>query len=286
MPRRASSGVSAFVGVVLASTCAGLIAAKPPLDRTAERWIEQTRTKLTLDEKIGQLIVPSFESAYLSTDSDTFDELSRLVREYHVGGFHVFGASIAAPPVLLNPSYGTVILGQPFSAASLVNRLQGLSPVPLLNTADFEAGVGFRISGGTVFPRQMAMGAIAGDAAARLIREEARITAVEARAIGVHVNFAPLADVNNNPRNPVINTRSYGEDPGRVAILISIGLADRGAEPHVHSGAAQALSAGDGHRIVRPHAAIRPRRRPGAGAALRRDRRGSVRSRQFGERAS
>jgi beta-N-acetylhexosaminidase len=221
MRRRALLYLSAFVGVVLASAYAGLIASKPPLDRTAERWIEQTRKKLTLDEKIGQLIVPSFESAYLSTDSDTFDELSRLVREYHVGGFHVFGASIAAPPVLLNPSYGTVILGQPFSAASLVNRLQGLSPVPLLNTADFEAGVGFRISGGTVFPRQMAMGAIAGDAAARLIREEARITAVEARAIGVHVNFAPLADVNNNPRNPVINTRSYGEDPGRVAILVA-----------------------------------------------------------------
>jgi beta-N-acetylhexosaminidase len=221
MRRRACPSLSAFVGVALASACAGLVAAKPALDRTAERWIEQTRKKLTLDEKIGQLIVPSFESAYLSTDSDTFDELSRLVREYHVGGFHVFGASIAAPPVLLNPSYGTVILGQPFSAASLVNRLRGLSSVPLLNTADFETGIGFRISGGTVFPRQMAMGAIAGDAAARLIREEARIPAVEARAIGVHVNFAPLADVNNNPRNPVINTRSYGEDPGRVATLVA-----------------------------------------------------------------
>jgi beta-N-acetylhexosaminidase len=221
MRRRVSAYLSVLLGVVLASTYAGPIATKPTLDRTAERWIEQTRKQLTLDEKIGQLIVPSFESAYLSTDSDTFDELSRLVREYHVGGFHVFGASIPAPPVLLNPSYGTVILGQPFSAASLVNRLQALSSVPLLNTADFEAGVGFRISGATVFPRQMAMGAIAGDAAARLVREEARITAVEARAIGVHVNFAPLADVNNNPRNPVINTRSYGEDPDRVATLVA-----------------------------------------------------------------
>jgi hypothetical protein len=113
MRRRASPCLSAFVGVALASTCAGLVAATPALDRTAERWIEQTRKKLTLDEKIGQLIVPSFESAYLSADSDTFDELARLVREYHVGGFHVFGASIAAPPVLLNASYGTVILGQP-----------------------------------------------------------------------------------------------------------------------------------------------------------------------------
>ena len=70
-----------------------------------------------------------------------------------------------APSVLLNPGYGTVILGQPFSAAFLINRLQALSAVPLLNTADFETGVGFRIFGATQFPRQMAMGAIAPAAA-------------------------------------------------------------------------------------------------------------------------
>ena len=130
------------------------------LDRAAERWVEQTLKKLTADEKIGQLIVPSFESNFLSTDSDTFDTLTRLVRDYHVGGFHVFGASMPAPSVLLNPGYGTVILGQPFSAAFLINRLQAMSTVPLLNTADFETGVGFRIFGATQFPRQMAMGAI------------------------------------------------------------------------------------------------------------------------------
>ncbi len=189
------------------------------LDRAAERWVEQTLKKLTLDEKIGQLILPSFESNFLSTDSDTFDQLSRLVREYHVGGFHVFGASMPAPAVLLNASYGSVILGQPFSAAFLVNRLQSMSNVPLLNTADFETGVGFRIFGATAFPRQMGMGAINPGDDVRLVREEARVTGLEARAIGVHVNFAPVADVNNNPRNPVINTRSYGEDPARVAAL-------------------------------------------------------------------
>ena len=190
------------------------------LDRAAERWVEQTMTKLTPDEKIGQLIVPSFESNFLSTDSETFDTLTRLVRDYHVGGFHVFGASMPAPSVLLNPGYGTVILGQPFSAAFLLNRLQALSNVPLLNTGDFETGVGFRIFGATTFPRQMAMGAIAPGDDVRLVREEARITAIEARALGVQVNFAPVADVNNNARNPVINTRSYGEDPSRVATLV------------------------------------------------------------------
>src|SRR6185295_152312 len=90
------------------------------------------------------------------------------------------------------------------------------------NTADFETGVGFRIFGATQFPRQMAMGAIAPGEGhdLRLVREEARITAIESRALGVHVNFAPVADVNNNPRNPVINIRAYGEDPARVAALV------------------------------------------------------------------
>ena len=212
-----------FAAVLLLVAAAALVAApRDPftLDRDAERWVDDTFKKLTADEKIGQLIVPSFESNFLSTDSDTFETLSRLVREYHVGGFHVFGASMPAPSVLLNAGYGTVILGQPFSAAFLINRLQALSTVPLLNTADFETGVGFRIFGATAFPRQMAMGAIAGADGERLVREEARITALEARAIGVHVNFAPVADVNNNPRNPVINIRSYGEDPSRVAALV------------------------------------------------------------------
>ncbi len=191
------------------------------LDRAGEQWAADTLKKLTLDEKIGQLIVPSFDSGFISTDSDTFDALARLVREYHVAGFHVFGSSVPAPPVLLNPGYGTVILGQPFSAAFLINRLQSMSTVPLLNTADFETGVGFRIAGATAFPRQMAMGAIAGADAVRLVREEARITAIESRALGVQVNFAPVADVNNNARNPVINIRSYGEDPQRVGALVA-----------------------------------------------------------------
>ena len=98
----------------------------------------------------------------------------------------------------------------------------------MLVTADFETGVGFRMAGATNFPRAMAFGA-AGDP--RLAYEAGRITAVEARAIGVHVNFAPVVDVNNNPRNPVINTRSFGEDPttvGRLAAAYVEGLAAGG----------------------------------------------------------
>jgi beta-N-acetylhexosaminidase len=218
MPRRL---LAACIGVLVVVSVP-IAAPRDPftLDRAAERWVEQTLKTLTPDAKIGQLIVPSFESNFLSTDSDTFELLTRLVRDYHVGGFHVFGASQPAPSVLLNAGYGTVILGQPFSAAFLINRLQAQAAVPLLNTADFETGVGFRIFGATAFPRQMAMGAIPGADGLRLVREEARITAVESRALGVQVNFAPVADVNNNARNPVINIRSYGENPERVGALV------------------------------------------------------------------
>jgi beta-N-acetylhexosaminidase len=212
-----------FIVVAVVLACAVIEAARDPftLDRDAARWVEQTLKKLTPDEKVGQTIVPSFDSTYLSSDTDIYDQLVRLARDYHVGGFHIFGGTEPIPSVLLNSSYGSVILGQPLAAASLVNRLQDVAAVPLLNTADFEAGVGFRISGATVFPRQMALGAIAGADGARLVREAARITGVESRAIGVHVNFAPLADVNNNARNPVINTRSYGESPSHVGELVA-----------------------------------------------------------------
>jgi beta-N-acetylhexosaminidase len=173
---------------------------------------------MSLADKVGQLVVSSISSTYLSSDTETFDTLSRKVRDLHLGGFHVFGGAEPIPNVLLNNNYGSVILGQPLEAASLLNRLQALSTIPLLNTADFEAGVGFRIQGATVFPRAMAVGAAADE---RLAFDAARITALEARALGVHVNFAPIADVNNNPRNPVINTRAFGEKPDAVGRLAS-----------------------------------------------------------------
>ncbi|MGH9314716.1 MAG: glycoside hydrolase family 3 protein [Vicinamibacterales bacterium] len=210
-----------FLAAAVAVLAAGLAANGPdPLavDKAGEKWVQATLRKMTLDQKVGQLVVSSFESTFVPSDSDAYDELARVVHEAHVGGFHVFGGSERAPSVLLNPTYGTVTLGQPLEAASLLNRLQTISPVPLLNTADFEAGVGFRIAGATAFPRAMAFGAAGDD---RLAYDAGRVTAVEARALGIHVNFAPVVDVNNNPRNPVINTRSFGEDPARIGVLAS-----------------------------------------------------------------
>ena len=102
---------------------------------------------MSVEDKVGQMLVSSFQTSFMSTDSDEFDELVKAVHEHKVGGFHVFGGSERVPPVLLNPTYGAVTLGQPLEAASIINRLQAISPLPLLNTADFEAGVGFRIAG-------------------------------------------------------------------------------------------------------------------------------------------
>src|SRR6185436_6912677 len=198
------------------------------LDGDAERWVAATLKKMSLDDKVGQLLVSSFGSEFLSTDSDEYDVLVKAVHEYRISGFHVFGGTEAAPDVLLDANYGTVTLGQPLAAASLLNRLQAIAPYPLLNSADFETGAGFRLEGATTFPRNMAFGA-AGDE--KLAYDAGRITAAESRAIGVQVNFAPVVDVNNNPRNPVINTRSYGEDPALVAKLGSAyvrGLQDGG----------------------------------------------------------
>ena len=210
--------IAAVLAAALVVTALTVAQAPQGLDREAEKWVQSTLKKMSIEEKVGQMIVPSFQSTFMSTDSAEFDGLVRAVHEQKVGGFHVFGGSERVPGVLLNPTYGAVTLGQPLAAASILNRLQAISPLPLLNTADFEAGVGFRISGATAFPRLMAFGA-AGDE--RLAQEAGRVTGEEARALGVHVNFAPVVDVNNNPRNPVINTRSYGEDPQLVARLAS-----------------------------------------------------------------
>jgi beta-glucosidase-like glycosyl hydrolase len=146
------------------------------------------------------------------------------VKDLRLGGVHVFGGAEPAPNVLLGNAYGSVILGQPLEAASLLNRLQNAAALPLLNTGDFEAGLGFRINGATTFPRQMA-GRRGRGRAPRF--DAARITAIESRAIGVHVNFSPIADVNNNAKNPVINTRAFGEQPdvvGRMTAAYVRGL--------------------------------------------------------------
>ncbi|HYE86142.1 MAG TPA: glycoside hydrolase family 3 protein, partial [Vicinamibacterales bacterium] len=154
--------------------------------------------------------------------------LAKLIHESHVGGVIAFGGSEPVPQVMLNNTYGAVILGQPMELASIHNRLQSIAALPLLTTSDFEWGVQMRIAGATKFPRAMAFGAT-GDP--QLAFEAGKVEAAEMRALGVHVNFAPVADVNNNPRNPVINIRSFGEDPKQAGAMVAAwvrGLQDGG----------------------------------------------------------
>jgi beta-N-acetylhexosaminidase len=178
------------------------------LDRTGERWAVQTLRKLSTEEKVGQLFVVWVRAKFLNVEAPEYLQLRDDIHKYHLGGLTM---TVPWDPPFLYRS-------QPYEAAELLNRLQQDSKLPLLIAADFERGVTMRLHGATEFPHAMAFGA-----AGNLEYAEAfgRITAQEARAIGVHWNFFPDADVNSNPANPIINTRSFGEDPQQVGDLVT-----------------------------------------------------------------
>ena len=178
------------------------------LDREGEKWAERTLHKLSTEEKVGQLFNVFVRAEFLNVNAPEYLQLRDTIRKYHLGGFTM--------TVRWDPPF--LYRNQPYEAAELLNRLQQDSKLPLLIAADFERGVTMRLHGATEFPHAMAFGA-----AGKLEYAEAfgRITAQEARAIGVHWNFFPDADVNSNPANPIINTRSFGEDPKQVGDLVT-----------------------------------------------------------------
>lgn len=163
-------------------------------------WVEATLASMSLDEKIGQLIIPATVGMFMTESSAAFQEIQRDITQFHVGGYHMLG--------------DVTTLHEPAGVALLINHAQRLSKVPLFITADFEGGVGYRFIGATRLPRAMAIGATYSEDAAF---QAGRIAAEECRAIGVNVNFYPVVDVNNNARNPVINIRSFGGDPQLVS---------------------------------------------------------------------
>ena len=177
------------------------------LDRDGEKWAEKTLRKLSLEEKVGQLFMIWVRAEFLNVDSPEYLQLRDSMRKYHIGSF--------AMTVRWEPPF--LYRNQPYEAAELLNRLQKESKLPLLIAADFERGVTMRLHGATTFPHAMSFGATA---KADYAEAFGRITAQEARAIGVHWNFFPDADVNSNPANPIINTRSFGEDPLQVGDLV------------------------------------------------------------------
>jgi beta-N-acetylhexosaminidase len=176
--------------------------------RDGDKWAEKTLHKLSLEEKIGQVFMIWCRASFLNVENPEYLQLREEMQKYHVGSFamtvHVDG------PYLLR--------SEPYEAAELLNRLQRDSKLPLLFAADFERGVSMRLMGTTIFPHAMAFG---GDGRMEDAEAFGRITAEEARAIGIHWNFFPDADVNSNPANPIINTRSFGEDPGQVGDLVA-----------------------------------------------------------------
>src|SRR5215469_11887981 len=178
------------------------------LDRNGEKWAEKTREKLSLEEKVGQLFMIWTRAQFLNVNSPEYAQLRDNMNKYHVGSF-AMSVPYDAPFL-----YKT----EPYEAAELLNNLQHDSKLPLLIAADFELGLSNRINGATAFPNAMAIAATG-----RLDYAEkfGRITAQEARAIGVHWNFSPVADVNSNPDNPIINTRSFGSEPQQVGDFVS-----------------------------------------------------------------
>ena len=178
-----------------------------PVNATrGDKWAEKTLRGLSVEEKIGQVFMIWCRASFLNVETPEYLEWIEAMQKYHVGSFamtvHVDG------PFLLR--------SEPFEAAEMLNRLQKESKLPLLIAADFERGVSTRLMGATNFPHAMAFGA---DGRLEDAETFGRITALESRAVGVHWNFFPDADVNSNPANPIINTRSFGEDPKQVGDL-------------------------------------------------------------------
>ncbi|OLE46417.1 MAG: hypothetical protein AUG46_09755 [Acidobacteria bacterium 13_1_20CM_3_58_11] len=178
------------------------------LSPTAYAWVETTLRKMSVEEKIGQLLFTTYHGSFTATDMAAYRQILHDVTDLHVGGF-------------INITQGSplgIVKSQAYPTAVLNNQLQAKSKLPLLVGADFERGTAMRLDEGTSFPTAMAVAAAGNPKDAYAM---GKITALEANAVGIHWIYAPDADVNNNPGNPIINTRSFGEDPERVAQFVT-----------------------------------------------------------------
>ena len=177
-------------------------------DLTVVPSVDHLLATLSLRDKIAQLVVPWIPGTYAAYDAEAFARMEMWVDSLHVGGL-------------------IVSVGSPLDIAAKLNRLQQRSDLPLLIASDLEGGTSIRLNGGTPLPPNMGVAATGSDSVAY---EMGRITALEGRAVGVHLAFAPVADVNNNPDNPIINTRSFGEDPAAVGRMVAAEI--RGLQDH------------------------------------------------------
>ena len=211
MPKRL-----AIIFLLLVGWCFGKDRFQQPgpvrLTHDGDRWAQKTLHKLSLEEKIGQMLMVRVQTEFFNAQSPDFLELRENLRRYHIGGVLL---TVAAEG-------GAVFRNQPYEAAMLTNQLQRESRLPLIFAADFERGLAMRFHGTTGFPAAMAFAA-AGNP--HYAGEMARVVAQESRAIGVQWNFFPVADVNSAPANPIINTRAFGEDPLQAIAYVQAYLA-------------------------------------------------------------
>lgn len=169
-------------------------------------WVDSVYAGLSPEQRIGQLIMAA---AYSDPNQYNEKELLALIQRYQIGGVIFFK-------------------GSPQRQVEMLNTLQAYSPIPLMVGIDAEWGLNMRLDSTLKFPRQMALAAFDDDS---LIYEMGREIGRQCKRMGIHVNFAPVADVNNNPNNPVINDRSFGEDRGMVSrksLAYMRGLQDEG----------------------------------------------------------
>lgn len=174
-------------------------------DAKAYKWADKQLKKMTIDEKIGQIVHIGINAQFTNQESPEYRELRRQVVENKVGGIIVF-------------------VGGVYDSVHLVNRMQAEAKIPLLISADFETGVGMRFPDAVNFPWNMAIAATGNP---EFARRQGAIVGRESQATGIQQVFAPVVDVNNNAQNPVINVRSYGENPeevGRFGAAFSQGL--------------------------------------------------------------
>ena len=178
-------------------------------DDEARRWATATLGSLSLREKAAQMVCEQIRGGYIAEDAEGYRYWSRLAEDYGIGGFVVYG-------------------GAPYETAHLLNRLQKRARFPILISADFEGGPGQQFQGASEFPANMALSAIGDE---RLAYEVGRVGAVEGRAIGIHLTYSPVVDVQTLPDNPVLSVRSFGSDLevlGRMAAAYIRGYQENG----------------------------------------------------------
>ena len=178
----------------------------PAFLKSDTAWVDSVMDKLSLEERIGQMLMVQ---AYSNRDESHTKEVQRIIDRYQVGGVIFFQ-------------------GEAGQQVKMTNKFQQTSEIPLLIAIDGEVGLGMRLKNVITYPRHMELGAIQDN---RLIYQMGWDIAAQMKRMGVHLNFAPVADINNNPENPVINTRSFGENREHVTakvIMLMKGMQDNG----------------------------------------------------------